>query len=72
MGLMGGLLASITGSFADQIGKDSSLRETFATIFPGYDFATAGGWLQLYLAALLHRRRLRSGDVRLEVGLGRD
>ena len=50
MGLMGALLASLVGSFAKQIGSDSSLVNTFATIFPGYDFATAGGWLQLYVA----------------------
>ena len=50
MGLMGGLLASLVGPFADQIGKDTSIIKTFATIFPGYDFATAGGWLQLYVA----------------------
>ena len=50
MGMMGALLASLVGSFANQIGNDSSLVKTFATIFPGYDFATAGGWLQLYVA----------------------
>jgi ABC-2 type transport system permease protein len=50
MGLMGALLASLVGSFAKQIGSDSSLVTTFATIFPGYDFTTAGGWLQLYVA----------------------
>jgi ABC-2 type transport system permease protein len=49
-GLMGALLASLVGSFADQIGGDSSLTTTFAQIFPGLDFATAGGWLQLYVA----------------------
>jgi ABC-2 type transport system permease protein len=50
MGLMGALLASLVGSFANQVGTDTSLVKTFATIFPGYDFATAGGWLQLYVA----------------------
>ena len=50
MGLMGGLLASLVGSFANQVGKDTTITKTFATIFPGYDFATAGGWLQLYVA----------------------
>ena len=49
MGLMGALLASLVGSFAKEVGG-SSLVTTFATIFPGYDFATAGGWLQLYVA----------------------
>ena len=48
MGLMGALLASLVGSFAKQIGSDSSLTNTFGQIFPGFNFATAGGWLQLY------------------------
>ena len=48
MGLMGALLASLVGSFAKQIGSDSSLTNTFGQVFPGFDFATAGGWLQLY------------------------
>jgi ABC-2 type transport system permease protein len=47
-GLMGALLASLVGSFANQVGSDSTLSKTFASIFPGFDFATAGGWLQLY------------------------
>ena len=51
-GLMGALLASLVGPFADQIGKDSSLSATFALIFPGFDFTTAGGWLQLYAELL--------------------
>ena len=52
MGLMGALLASLVGSFAKEIGSDPGLVKTFATIFPGFDFGTAGGWLQLYLAIL--------------------
>src|ERR1035437_10762595 len=48
MGLMGGLLASLVGSFANQLGGDTILSKEFATIFPGYNFASAGGWLQLY------------------------
>jgi ABC-2 type transport system permease protein len=51
-GLMGALLASLVGSFANQIGTDSSLSKTFASIFPGVNFATAGGWLQLYAEIL--------------------
>ncbi len=47
-GLMGALLASLVGPFADQFGKDPSLLKTFSAIFPGYDFTTAGAWLQLY------------------------
>jgi ABC-2 type transport system permease protein len=52
MGLMGALLASLAGSFAKEIGSDPGLIKTFAAIFPGFDFSTAGGWLQLYLAIL--------------------
>jgi ABC-2 type transport system permease protein len=51
-GLMGALLASLVGPFADQIGKDPNLSKSFASIFPGYDFATAGSWLQLYAELL--------------------
>jgi ABC-2 type transport system permease protein len=49
MGLMGALLASLVGPFADQIGGDSSLSKTFSQIFPGLDFSNAGGWLQMYV-----------------------
>ena len=50
MGLMGGLLASIVGEFAKQVAGGSSLITTFGSVFPGYDFTTASGWLQLYVA----------------------
>jgi ABC-2 type transport system permease protein len=49
MGVMGALLASLAGGFAKQLGGEAGLMTTFSTIFPGYDFATAGGWLQLYV-----------------------
>lgn len=49
MGLMGAMLASLVGSFAAQIGGDTELTKTFGAAFPGFDFTTAGGWLQLYL-----------------------
>ena len=49
MGLMGAVLASLVGPFAASIKGDSTLTKTFASIFPGYDFTTAGGWLQLYV-----------------------
>jgi ABC-2 type transport system permease protein len=50
MGLMGALLASLVGSFAEQVGSDTSLTTALAAIFPAYNFGTAGGWLQLYVA----------------------
>lgn len=52
MGIMGALLGSLVGAFATQVGSDSSLSRVFASIFPGYDFSTAGGWLQLYAQIL--------------------
>ncbi len=51
-GLMGALLASLVGPFADQIGKDPNLLSTFGTIFRGYNFANPGAWLQLYAEML--------------------
>jgi len=48
MGLMGGLLGSLVGAFADQISKDTSLVKTFGAIFPTQILTTAGGWFQLY------------------------
>ncbi len=50
MGLMGGLLASLVGSFADQVSGETTLINTFNSIFPGLDFTTASGWLQLYVS----------------------
>jgi ABC-2 type transport system permease protein len=51
-GLMGALLASLVGPFADQIGKDPSLSSTLAGMFRGLELQTAGGWLQLYAELL--------------------
>jgi ABC-2 type transport system permease protein len=51
-GLMGALLASLVGPFADQIGKDPSLSKNLAEIFRGLELQTAGGWLQLYAELL--------------------
>ncbi|MDA8201672.1 MAG: hypothetical protein M0Z49_02725 [Chloroflexi bacterium] len=50
MGLMGALLASLVGSFAHQLSGETTLIRTFNAVFPGLDFATAGGWLQLYVS----------------------
>ena len=44
----GVILASLVSSFATQVGGDPGLSKIFANIFPGYDFTSAGGWLQLY------------------------
>jgi ABC-2 type transport system permease protein len=52
LGLAGALVASLVGPLADQLGADASLKQTFAGIFPGFDLASAGGWLQLYAQLL--------------------
>jgi ABC-2 type transport system permease protein len=53
LGLMGALVAALVGTMADQIGKDPNLSSTFAAIFKGFNLASAGGWLQLYVQLLL-------------------
>ena len=49
MALWVAVLSSLVGSFSTQIGGDSSLTQIFGQLFPGFDFSTAGGWLQLYV-----------------------
>jgi ABC-2 type transport system permease protein len=53
LGVWGVVLGSLVGPFADQVGKDPSMGLIFKQIFPGYDFTTVGGWLQLYLELFL-------------------
>ncbi len=48
MAIWGALLGSLVGSFSDLIAKTPDMATIFGKIFPGYDFSTAGGWLQLY------------------------
>jgi ABC-2 type transport system permease protein len=52
LGLMGALVASLVGPMAGQLGNDSNLMATFSAIFPGFDLASAGGWLQMYAQLL--------------------
>lgn len=49
LGLMGALLASLVGPMADQIRSSPDLVSIFAAIFPAFDLASAGGFLQLYV-----------------------
>ncbi|MEI7744254.1 MAG: hypothetical protein WCK58_10980 [Chloroflexota bacterium] len=49
LAIWGALLASLAGPFADQVAKDPAMGEIFKNIFKGFNFATAGSWLQLYL-----------------------
>ena len=53
LGLWGVILASLVHSLADQIKQDSSLVNTFGTIFPSANLTTADGWLQLYAQLFL-------------------
>jgi ABC-2 type transport system permease protein len=80
LGLMGAVLASLVGSMASQIGDDPSLTQTFARLFPSFDLASAGGFLQLYVqllyiavgfagATLLSRWASDETDGRLEMVL---
>ncbi len=52
LGLIGILYAALAGSLAEQIANASGLVSTFASIFPGSDFATTGGWMQFYAELL--------------------
>ncbi len=48
LGFVGLVFASFASSLADQIAGVSGIVNTFATLFPGVDFNSVGGWLQLY------------------------
>jgi ABC-2 type transport system permease protein len=48
--LFGALLASLVKSMTDSIRTSPDLMKIFATIFPDFDLASAGGFLQLYVA----------------------
>jgi polyether ionophore transport system permease protein len=52
LGLVGVVFTSFAASLADQLGSAGSLLDTFQKIFPGIDFTSAGGWLQLYAELL--------------------
>ena len=38
-----------SGRCSTRSAKDPDLANIFGRIFPGFDFSTAGGWLQLYV-----------------------
>jgi ABC-2 type transport system permease protein len=81
LGLVGILYASLAGSLADQISSSSGLGDSFALLFPDADFASTGGWMQLYAellyiaagfaaATLVSKGASDEGDGRLEMVLG--
>ena len=52
LGLFGAMLASLVGALADQIAESPDYKRLLEVLFPGYDVATAGGFLQLYVNML--------------------
>jgi ABC-2 type transport system permease protein len=52
LGLIGVVFASFAGTLADQVANVSGIQETFAALFPGVDFDSVGGWMQLYAEIL--------------------
>lgn len=49
LGVMGALIASLVGPMATQLAGDSSLLKVLQGVFPGFDLASAGGWLQVFV-----------------------
>lgn len=52
LGILGIVFTSFAASLAGTIAVSQNLIDTFAKIFPGIDFGSAGGWLQLYAELL--------------------
>jgi ABC-2 type transport system permease protein len=49
LGLFGAVLASLVAGMAAQIKGSPDLLKIFASVFPDFDLASAGGFLQLYV-----------------------
>jgi ABC-2 type transport system permease protein len=52
LGLLGALVASLTGTFAEQVAKEPSFRSILQGMFPNYDVTKPGGLLQGYATIL--------------------
>ncbi|HYM83961.1 MAG TPA: hypothetical protein VEY67_07415 [Candidatus Dormibacteraeota bacterium] len=52
LAVVGIVFTSFAASLAKEVGAAGSLSDAFGRIFPGIDFASAGGWLQLYAELL--------------------
>jgi len=53
LAVMGSMMASLAGSMAGQVQGDENLMRVIRTVFPNYDFASAGGFLQLFVELFL-------------------
>jgi ABC-2 type transport system permease protein len=53
LAVMGSMMASLAGSMAGQVQGDENLMRIIHTVFPNYDFASAGGFLQLFVELFL-------------------
>jgi ABC-2 type transport system permease protein len=53
LAVMGSMMASLAGSMAGQVQGDENLMRIIHTVFPNYDFASAGGFLQLFAELFL-------------------
>lgn len=53
LAVMGSMMASLAGSMAGQVQGDENLMRVIRTVFPNYDFASAGGFLQLFAELFL-------------------
>jgi ABC-2 type transport system permease protein len=49
LGLMGAMMASLAGTLSSQVAGDENLMRVIRTMFPNYDFTSAGGFLQLFV-----------------------
>jgi polyether ionophore transport system permease protein len=49
LGVFGATLASAVGPMSKQIASSPDLLRTFSTVFPDFDLASAGGFLQLFV-----------------------
>jgi ABC-2 type transport system permease protein len=49
LGLMGAMMASLAGTLSGQVAGDVNLMRVIRTVFPNYDFTSAGGFLQLFV-----------------------
>ncbi|HWH20121.1 MAG TPA: hypothetical protein VN671_06280 [Solirubrobacterales bacterium] len=49
LGLMGAMMASLAGTLSGQVSGDVNLMKVIRTVFPNYDFTSAGGFLQLFV-----------------------